>query len=64
MANTELNSHDKDGKTSMAEIYYSHDESVVRETHRDDVINSSQFIFTIESIVFFLPNTIFYLKKK
>lgn len=24
----------------MVEIYYSHDESVVRETHRDDVINA------------------------
>lgn len=52
MANPGLNSHDKDGKTSMAEIDYSHDESVVRETHKDDVVNSSQFIFTTECIVF------------
>lgn len=64
MASTGLNSHDKDGKTSMAEIYYSHDDSVVREVHRDDVINSSQFILPIESIVFSSPILSSTFKKK
>lgn len=62
MANTGLNSYDKDGKTSMGEIRCLCDESVVRETHADDVINSFQSVFTTESTVPFSP--IIFKKKK
>lgn len=62
MANTGLNLHDKDGRTSMAEILHLHDGSVVREAYENDVINSSQSILTIESIVP-LSSILYFLKK-
>lgn len=54
-ANKGLSSHDRDGRTSEVEIHYSSDESVVRETHRHDVINSSQSTFRTKSIGPFSP---------
>lgn len=43
----------------MTEILYLHDESVVRESHEHDIINSSQSVFIKESIVSFSPKLSF-----
>lgn len=43
----------------MTEILYLHDESVVRESHENDIINSSQSVLIKESIVSFSPKLCF-----
>lgn len=43
----------------MTEILYLHDESVVRESHEHDIINSSQSVLIKESIVSFSPKLSF-----